>query len=216
MSELETRREEIRRLLEKRARGDIREKDFQAALAEGTVALYRARVQALLVEGEQILAEHHVVFGHTRLGHSVLKEPEQQALSLFATPWRLLRLRSTLIPGVPATCDDRDHTLLDELPFDRIQRLQVRRQVRTGEVVTGLAILGIALVFRSWLALTGPVLAVLGLLGALHGLVLPTRWIEVCARGPGSADPITIPAVRRKSGRKLVDFLRQKIRHPTG
>ena len=54
----------------------------------------------------------------------------------------------------------------------------------------GLAITAIGILFYSWLSVTGPVMVALGVLGTLHGLVLPTRWMEVEVRG--SEDPILI------------------------
>ncbi len=79
-------REDIRKLHLAHARGDLREKAFQRALAQRTMDLYRALAQSRLVPGERILKEHHVVEAHMKLTQSVMREPEQMATSLFLTP----------------------------------------------------------------------------------------------------------------------------------
>lgn len=211
-TDLEALREDIRRLRQNYATGDIGEKKFQIALAEKTVALYQATVGGLLAKDETVIHSHHIVRGHLRLTQSVMKEPEQQAVSLFLTERRLIRLRSTLLPDRPITCDHRDGTVVDDVPLDTIQALQVRRQIRGGEALVGVGIVGVAVVFHSWLAITGPVLMVLGALGMVHGLLLPTRWLEVQGRmGGGGEDPICIYVLRKKSARTLVRLLRERI-----
>jgi hypothetical protein len=204
-------REEIRRLCQKYAVGDIGERRFQPALAKATVNLYQATVEGLLSEGETIIQSHHVIRGHTRMVQSVMKEPEQQAVSLFLTERRLVRLRSTLSAYKTVTCDDRDDTVVDDIPLDTIQSLRMRRQIRGGEALTGLAIVGVAVIFYPWLAITGPLLIALGALGMVHGLLLPTRWLEVRGRVGESQDPICIYVLRKKSARTLVRLLRQRI-----
>jgi hypothetical protein len=213
-NELDTLRAGIRELCANHARGDIRERSFQRAFAEHTVDLYRAFVKRFTAEGEAILEEHHVVLGHTRLANSVLREPEQQAISLFATDRRLFRLCSTLLPGSPVTCDDGDKTVVDEVFFDQIQRLQLHRRVRPGEIWAGLVILSFAIIFHSWLSITGTLMIGLGMLGVLHGLLMPTRWIEVRPKYPTAKDPILIYALRRKSGKRLVRLLRERMASP--
>ena len=208
--EVQKRSAEIRELCAKHARGDIRERPFQRILAERTVALYRASVQGFMTEGEAILEEHHVVLGHTKLTQSMLKEPEQHAISLFATDRRLFRLRSTIAPGRPVTCNEEDKTEVDQVSFDQIHSLLRHRQVRSGEIWTGGAILGLAVIFYSWLAITGTLLIGLGMLGIIHGLFLPTRWIEVTTHYPTDKDPILIYSLRRGSGKRLVKVLRER------
>ena len=204
-------REEIRQLCQKYAVGDIGEKKFQPALAKATVNLYQATVERLLPEGETIIHSHHVIRGHLRLTQSVMKEPEQQAVSLFLTERRLVRLRSTLSAYKQVTCDHRDDTVVDEILLEAIQSLRMHRQIRGGEALVGLGIVGVAVLFHSWLAITGPLLIVLGALGVLHGLFLPTRWLEVEGRVGGTQDPICIYVLRKKSARTLVRLLRERI-----
>ena len=209
-------REEIRQLFLRHARGDIREKSFQRALVHYATELYRAVAKGRMAQGERILQEHHVVRAHMRLTQSVLKEPQQETVSLFATDRRLVRLRSTLAPGQSATCDERDETVVDEVQLDCIVGFQVHRQIRPGEICAGLAIAGVGSLFYSWLSVTGPLLIGLGVLGALHGLLLPTRWVEVKTHTT-IANSILIYAVWKKSGRNLLRLLRQKARvdsHP--
>ena len=204
-------REDIRRLHLAHARGDLREKAFQRALAQMTMGLYRALAERSLMPGEKILKEHHVVEAHMRLTQSVLREPEQMATSLFLTERRLLRVRSRIRPGQPSTADDRDGTVVDEVPLSRIQALERRRRTRPGETAAGLAMAALALLLWDWLEVTGVVLLGLGLLGALHGLLLPTRWVEIKAGGPSESEPISIYASGKKSGRALLRLLREKI-----
>jgi hypothetical protein len=160
------------------------------------------------VEGESILAEHHFVHAHFKLAGSVMQEPAQSAVSLFATERRLLRLRSTLRPGRPPSCDDADETVRDELAYAGIAGLVLRKQVRWGEAGAGLAITAIALLLGSTLAVTGSLLVLLGIAGILHGLLLPTRWIELLARDGQPQPPFEIHAIRRKSGRGLLAAVR--------
>lgn len=201
-------RAELRRLVEKQARGDIGRRDFDRQLAEGGVALVRALVSERLGDGERIVAEHHAVLGHLRLASSVLAEPEQEAISLFLTDRRLLRMRCRILPGRPPTGDDRDGTVIDEVPLAAITSLVTRRRVRIGEVAAGAVITALALVFKPWLLITGTLLAGLGVAGMLHGLLLPTRWVEIQGPDRGADDVFRVHAMGRKSGRALLARLR--------
>jgi hypothetical protein len=206
-------RREIEGLYPKRARGDLTEKAFQRDLSKHTVDLYRKLIQGRLAGEEALQAEHHVVKAHMKVAQSVLREPDQEAISVFATDRRLFRLRSTLTPDRPPTADKRDHTTVDEVPYERIEALKLRRQIRLGEMGVGAAMCCFALLFSSWLSVTGPFMAGLGLLGMLHGLVLPTRWVEVIGVGPEPASgPILIYTLRKKSARRLVRYIREKIK----
>ena len=187
------------------------ERKFQPALAKATVNLYQATVEGLLPEDEAILHSHHVILGHTRMVQSVMKKPEQQAVSLFLTDRRLVRLRSTLSAYKTVTCDDRDDTVVDEILLEAIRSLKMHRQIRGGEALVGLGIVGVAVIFYPWLAITGPLLIVLGALGMVHGLLLPTRWLEVQTRMGETRDPICIYVLRKKSARTLVRMLRQRL-----
>jgi hypothetical protein len=159
---------------------------------------------------EPILEEHHVIQAHMRLTESVLKEPEQETVSLFLTDRRLIRLRSTIVPGRPITCDRGDGTHVDEISLGRIRGFQVHRQVRPGEVWVGLVMATIGGFFYAWLSLTGPVLVALGILGILHGLLLPTRWVEIKTDSAGDRDPLLVHALRKKSARRLLAMLRER------
>lgn len=206
-------RQEIKGLFPKRARGDLTERAFQRELSERTVDLYRKIIEGRLAGGETIEVEHHVVRAHMKVAQSALRESEQEAVSLFATERRLLRLKSTLTPDHPPTADAKDNTTVDEVPYDRIDSLKLRRQIRLGEMGVGAGMCCIALLFSSWLSITGPLLIVLGVLGMLHALVLPTRWVEVKVVGPEPASgSILIYAVRKKSARKLVKYIQGRIK----
>ncbi len=213
-TDLDKLRQEIAELYPKRARGDLRERDFQAQVAEQTVALYRATIKERMAEGETILGEHHTIWTHFRLMQSILREPAQQAISLFLTDSRLYRLRSTIMPEQPPTADDRDETKVDSFSLDRICNLKRRLQIRPGEILLGALFAAIAVIFHNSLTITAPFLAGLGILGVLHGLLRPTKWIEVrLADNPGGAkDPILIYAVKKPSGKNLVRRLQERLR----
>jgi hypothetical protein len=165
-----------------------------------------------LAEGETIECEHHTIWTHFRLMQSILRETAQQAVSLFFTNRRFLRLQSTIIPDQPPTANSRDNTVIDEVSLDRIRNLKKRIQFRWGEVLLGALFCGIAYIFHDWLAITGPVVFVLGFLGILHGLVLPTRWIEVRTMDILPAnEPMLIYALRKKSAKELVRRLQEKL-----
>ena len=210
--EVDALRARIRELYPKRVIGDLTEKAFQHKLTERTLDLYRALIRMRTTEVETIVREHHVVRSHFRLTQSVLREPEQEAVSIFATDRRLFHLKSVLLPDRPPGADDEDNLLIEEVPFDRIESVHVQRRVRVGEMGVGGAIAGFAVLFYSYLSLTGPFMVGLGILGMLHGIFLPTRWVEIKTLDPAS-DPIMVYALRKKSGRGLVRFLREKTRH---
>jgi hypothetical protein len=213
--EIDALRARIRELYPKRVRGDLTEKAFQYKLIGRTLDLYRALIRMRTAEGEVIVREHHFVRAHFRLTQSVLREPEQEAVSIFVTDRRLFHLKSMLLPGRPPSADEEDKLLIEEVSFDRIESVQVRRQVRVGEMGVGGAMVVFVVFFYPYLSVTGPFMMGLGILGMLHGLLLPTRWVEVNILDPApSSDAIRVYALRKKSGRGLVRFLREKTRHP--
>ena len=143
------------------------------------------------------------------LTQSVLREPEQEAVSLFATDRRLFRIQSILMPNRPPTADEHDQTVIEEIPLNKIRSLSLRRQIRWGEAGVGAVMGAFALLFAPWLSFTGPFLIGLGAAGIFHGLLLPTRWIEIIAQEERipPTDPISIYALRKRSARDLVQFL---------
>ena len=206
-------RKRIAQLYPRRDRGDLTEKDFQREVAEQTVELYRAVITEKLAEGEIIECEHHTIWTHFRLMQSILREPAQQAISLFLTNRNLYRLQSTVMPDQPPTADSRDNTSVDSISLDRIHSLKKRFQIRIGEMLLGAGFCVVAVLFHDWLSITGPVLIVLGILGILHALILPTRWIEVRTVDILPAnEPMLIYAIRKKSAKELVRRLREKLR----
>jgi len=206
-------RQRIAQLYPKRDRGDLTEKAFQQELAEQTVALYRAVITERMTEGEAIECEHHAIRTHFRLMQSILREPAQQATSLFLTNRRLFRLQSTLMPDQPPTADSQDNTLVDEISFDRVHSLKSKFQIRVGEMLVGAGFCGVALILHNWLSITGPVLIGLGVLGMLHALILPTRWMEIrTVDAAPTINPMLIHAVGKQSAKELVSRLREKLR----
>ncbi len=208
-------RNQIAQLYPKHDRGDLTEGVFQRKLAELTVGLYREVIRQRMAESESIECEHHTIRNHFRLMESVLREPNQQATSLFLTDRRLYRLQSTIMPQQPPTADSRDETFVDVIPLDRIHALEPKSEIRLGELLLGAGFCGFALIFQTWLEITGPVLVGLGALGVLHALILPTRWIEVRTQDTGATiNPILIYAIRKNSAKKLARHLREKLGHP--
>ncbi|MBP8645056.1 MAG: hypothetical protein KBH99_02910 [Syntrophobacteraceae bacterium] len=206
-------REEIKELYAKRKRGDLNERSFQKLLTFFTIELYRAVVRKRMAKDEPIEQEHHSIQAHFKWTQSLLKEPEQEASSLFATDRRLFCVQSRIIPDQPPTADSRDHTRVVLLPYDRVLGLSVHRRIRWGEFGVGALILASSLVFWEHLDITGWVMSVIGTLGILHAVLLPTRWIEVESGNPSpNPEPVRIYAVRKKSGRQLVRLLREKTR----
>jgi hypothetical protein len=207
-------RQELHALLERRRRGDLREKDFQRQLMDTSVALCRAVVARRLAPGEQVIAEHHLVHSHFNVTQSILKEPEQSTVSLFATERRLIRVRGAIRPGRSLSCDEADGTVVDELPYARVHALARRCQRRWGEAAVGLGATTLALALGDTLAVTGPLLAALGLAGVAHALLMPTKWMEVLT-GAGDAEPeppFAIHGLRRKSARALLAALHDGMR----
>ena len=190
-------------------RGDLHERTYAKRIVEQSVDLCRAEAQARLRAGEGIRAEHHAVKAHLQLHQSVLRETTQEAVSLFLTDRRLIRFTSLLEPHRPFSCDDRDGTLVNDLEFCDISKIETRREFRFGEMAAGAVIALLAFAFRDWLQVTGTLMIALGVLGILHGLLLPTRWVEVHGREPGAAATIAVLALRKKSARKLLRLLRE-------
>ena len=201
-------RHAIRDLFERRARGDVPDRDFRRRLAESSVALSRAVARERLLPDEKILAEHHLEHSHFKLNQSLLAEPEQATASFFASDRRLIRVCGTLLPNRPVSCDEADHTVVDELAYEHMQCVAIRKQIRWGEAATGCVVMLAALLLGRTLAVTGPLLVLLGLAGMLHGLLFPTRWIEIVARDGEPVPPFLIHGVRRKGARKILAVIR--------
>ena len=208
-----TLREKLQELYTRHAAKDLPERPFRRALTEYSYRLYLAVAREQCKAGESILHEHHIIRSHMWWSQSFLKDPNQEVVSLFLTDRRLIRIRSVMAPGRPVSCNEADQTTVDSLFFDRIEALQAHREVRWGEAAVGLVITAVGWIFYEWLDVTGPVLAVVGVLGMLHGLLWHSRWVEVKPRVQApAADPVIIYTTRRKSGRKLLKMLREKIR----
>jgi hypothetical protein len=182
-------------------------------MTEKTVALCGAVVNERIEPGEVVRAEHHFVHAHLAMHQSILQEPEQEAVSVYATDKRFFYLRLRLVFAKAVTCDERDGTIIDEVPYQCVAALRTRQNRRVSEVIAGAAIAVFALVFGPWLMITGTLMAALGGLAILHGLVFPTRWVEVELRTPPAPDarPLTIHALRRRSGRRMLRFLREQL-----
>jgi len=209
---IEELRKDIAALWEKRARGDVSERAFPKESERRVLELCRTLVRRRMGESESIRFEHHAVRAHTKMAGSVLRESEQEFISLLATERRLFRLRAIHTPDRPLLFLDGDKDAVEELVYASASGVTVRAQRRKGQIVAGLVIAGFALLGYSWLQITGSALFLLGIAGALHGLLVPTRWAEVLQRESTVFPPFQIWALRKKSARQLLKFLRQKIR----
>lgn len=209
--EIEGLRNDIVSLWEKRARGDLPERTFQKESERCVLDLCRALVRRRIGEDESLLVEHHVVRAHTKLAGSVLRESEQEFISLLATERRLFRLRALLAPDQPILFRDGEKDAIEELAYGSASGVTVRTQRRAGQIIAGLVIAGFAMIGHSWLQVTSTALFLLGVAGALHGLLLPTRWAEVRPLMSDISPPFEIWALRKKSARALLRFLRQQI-----
>ena len=207
--EIEELRDEVAILWKKRARGDLPERAFQKESEKHVLDLCRLLAHQRIGQHEEIQVEHHVARAHTKIASSVLRESEQEFISLLATEHRLFRLRTMVSADRPALFRDDDKDPVEELAFSSASGVVVRRQLRAGEIVAGVVIAIVGMLGRPWLEVTSTALVVLGVAGALHGLVLPTRWAEV--RTTDGRPPFEIWALRKKSARRLVRFLRRRI-----
>ena len=204
-------RKDIVDLWAKRARGDVSERAFQRESEQRVLDLCRALVRDRIGEGEGIRFEHHAVRAHTKIAGSVLRESEQEFISLLATERRLFRLRAFHTPDQPLLFLNGDKDAVEELAYASASGVVVRTQRRKGQIIAGLVIAGVAVLAHPWLQITGTALFLLGIAGALHGLLVPTRWAEVLQPEPTVSPPFQIWALRKKSARQLLKFLRQKI-----
>jgi hypothetical protein len=215
-STTETIRARVLDLTARRGRGDLSPRAFERAVGPLHLALYRAVAAERLPAGERVELEHHAVLGHLRLAESVLREPEQDAVSLLLSERHLLRIRTRLVPGRAFTCDGRDQTVVDLVPRAAISALAVERSIRPGEVATGAAILALALAASPLLQVTAPFLAGVGVLGMLHGLLVPTRVVRVVTADGQPAEEILVHAPRTRSARRLVAALRGEVERRGG
>jgi hypothetical protein len=194
----------------------VTERAFRRRLIELSVELARSEARAAVEDDEQIVAEHHVVHSHFKVTESLLQEPEQATVSFFATERRLVRVRGTLAQGPARPGEDATKTLVDGVAYDRMEKMERKVERRWGEVGMGLAIVLLALLFRGTLTVTGPVLVLLGAAGVLHGLLLPTRWIEIMMHGEAVEPPFAIHGVWRKSARRVLTEIRMALRRHEG
>lgn len=209
--EIEALRATIRGLYPKRAIGDLNEKKFQRELTDRTLDLYRALIHKKINGDEHIVCEHHAVRAHLKLTQSVMKEPEQENISLFATDRNLFHLKSTVLPGQAPSADKEDNFSMEKIPLQHIGSIRVKRKIRIEEMGMGAAIAGLAALFYTHLSITGPFMVGLGILGILHGLLVPTRWAQVEPLD-SKWEPVQILALRKKSARQMVKYLREKMR----
>ena len=207
---IEEMRKDIAALWGKRARGDVSERAFQKESERRVLELCRALVRQRLGQSESIRFEHHAVRAHTKIAGSVLRESEQEFISLLATERRLFRLRALLTPDQPLLFLDHDKDAVEELLYTSASSVVVRTQRRRSQIIAGAVIAAFAVIAHPWLQITGTALFLLGVAGALHGLLVPTRWAEVLPP-PAASPPIQIWALRKKSARRLLRYLRERI-----
>jgi hypothetical protein len=214
-------RAEISGLAEKRARGDLAEKAFRKRALQLSVELARMEARAA-APGEKVVTEHHVVHSHFRLTESLMREPEQTTVSYFATERRLVRVRGTLVTGrTPLASDEQTdaknpaHTAVDTVSYEQLRGIERRTEWRWGEVGTGVVIVLGAWLLRNILAVTGPVLVLLGLAGIIHGLLMPTRWAEIVVDDE-TLSPLAVHGVWKRTGRQLLAVVKSALLQQQG
>jgi uncharacterized membrane protein len=210
MSEIEPLRQKILALYQRRRLADIDDRSFQRQTAHLILDLCRALTQIRLIDGETILHEHHAVRAHPKMIQSILKESDQELISIFATNTRLIQWRTMENLECPPIFEsDQDH-VFSEIGYDQILALKHHREWRYGEVVAGLVMIIGAYLFRSVLLFTSSALILVGALGMGHGLFIPTSWLEIMPRLPSDSH-LEILAMRKKSARKLIKYVKSKI-----
>ena len=208
----ETLRLQTRDLFDRRARGDLPEREYQRRVTESSIELCRVLGKARLASDEEILAELHLVHSHFKLNQSLLDEPEQLAASFFATNRRLIRVRNVILPTRPVSYDEFDQTVVDELSYADMGSATMRKRVRLSEALTGLVVAALALLLGNILAVTGPLLLLFGVAGILHALLFPTRCFVITPRAPRDGAPFEIYGVRRRGARNIIRIVRNAIR----
>jgi hypothetical protein len=208
-------RQEIVELYKRRKEESIADRDFQKQSVERSVALCRSVVETRLDPQESIVLEHHIIEAHTALNRSILKEPEQRAVSLFLTEKRLVRLQSRMFADRPPSCDEADKTAIDEISLRDVKAWVMRREIREGELIAGLVIALFSLVFSSLLLFTAKIMLWLGLLGALHAVVFANRRLELQTRTPSDKEPFVLLKLRTKSAKKMRAAVEQHIKDNT-
>ena len=195
--------------------GDLTPKRYAKERQDSLARLGRAMIVPSFERGESILAEHHWVEGHPRIPDSVLRETAQIASSLYATDRRLFRWRfqdrgvptASFLEGVEEGLEDRR--------YSDVAAVHVRRARRWGEALTGAVIAGVGVLLAAHLRMTAYVLAAVGLFGVLHGILLPTRWVEITSREEGEA-PWPVLAASAKSARALLAEVERRTRSERG
>ena len=101
---------------------------------------------------------------------------------------------------------------MDDMPYAQMHALARRCERRWSEAAVGLGAAALALALGDTLAVTGPLLVALGLAGAAHALLMPTRWMEVLTGESGPKPLFAIHGLRRKSARALLTAVRDGMR----
>ena len=209
--EMAAMQEELSALIEGRNREDVPLRTFEAKSEKLILAMTAEAAKKAAGAGEPPLLEHHAVLAHTKLTEGVLKQGDQELVSLFATERRLVSVRIMTRLESPIWMDERD-TIVESVLYADIRRIETRREIRWGEAAVGAVCCAIALLFAIPLETTGWALFILGLAGVLHALLMPGRRVEVFGL-PGS-EPIRIYAVNQKSARRLLRDLKRRTKAP--
>jgi len=209
--DLETLRKEIADVYTRRASGDLPERTFPKVADAKILELFRAVAGQRMNPGETIEQEHHVIVARTRLDQMVLKDSAQELASLFATPRRVVEVRTVTSKDVPVTCDARDQFSLVDLTYQQISAVTRRRRIRGGQLAAGVVISAVGLLGGFQLGFTGPVLVLLGAVGILHALLFPTRWIEISGvQSGGEAAAIRVQCLRKRSAKAMLILVKNR------
>jgi hypothetical protein len=195
--------------------GDLTPKKYARAKQDLLAQLGRSTIGPFLEPGESITAEHHWTEGQRMLPDSPFRETAQSAASLYATQRRIFRWRFPIHCTPRAASPEDPEEVLEFRWYGEVARIERVRSVRWGEAAAGGVIALAAALMLQHLAITGYVLMGIGAFGVAHALLVPTRWADLVAAGPGG-DPWPICASATRSGCAILRELEGRISSERG
>lgn len=200
---------ELEDLDRERQLGDVRERLYRRRRDELIEQIGRAKVRARLRPGEVILAEHHFVQAHFPFTSFAFKDVAEESVAFYATDQRLFRWRFVDRPlaRVESLCRSDQ---LESLAYSQVREVVQGREHRRGEAAVAIVMVLSALLFWSWLEISGPMLALVGGLGLAHALLLPTPYWSIRA-AKGGDEPWLVYAARNKSARALLSVVQERV-----
>ncbi len=193
------------------ALGDVKDKQYEQRKQGLLVEIGLAKVKARLAPGEEVLAQHHFQQSRFPFTGFAFQDAAQESLSFFATGRRIFRWRFVDHPDRRASLHGRDR--LEAQDYSRLRAVLPRREWRWGEAAAAVATILLALVFWSWLEITGPVLLLVGAAGLGHALFWPTGYWLLA--GTDQSRAWRVYAVRKRSARALIGVVKAGVEGPS-